>query len=198
MGIRTGRAHIGALLVLTGFIGCNMTHVTTTWKAPDGGVIRLEKVVAFAVVDDLDTRRTVEHEICERVTRVPCAPAFAVVNDEDRGNIERLSRQVDAAGFDGAIVLRHAGEQTVDTFVPATMPLWGYYGSAWNTVNQPGYTRQDRLVQVETALYSVKDRKLLWAGRTESANPTDVRRTVDEIIAAMVAAMRKEGVLPGE
>jgi hypothetical protein len=34
----------------------------------------------------------------------PCTPAFAVVVDADRGNVGKPVQQVDAAGFDGAVV----------------------------------------------------------------------------------------------
>ena len=75
-------------------------------------------------------------------------------------------------------------------------PLWGYYGYGWGVAYDPGYIRQDQLVYVETTIYSVPDRKLLWAGVTETINPRDVRRTVGEIVDAVAKNMRKEGLLP--
>jgi hypothetical protein len=174
-----------------------MTRMKTTWKAPDVQQIRFKKLVAFVIAKDETVRRNGEHELCERIKTVPCAPAFAVVADGDRGNVEALARQVDAAGFDGAVVLRYSGQRTQQTYVQ-TAPLWGYYGYGWGTAYDPGYVRQDELVDVEMTVYSVPDRKLLWAGVTESMNPRDVRRTVDEIVDAVAAAMRKEGLIPSE
>jgi len=188
---------VGSLLAGSLLVACSMTRVKTTWKAPDVRQIRFEKIVAFVVAKDETVRRNGEHELCERIERVPCAPAFAVVRDADRGNVEQLAKQVDAAGFDGAVVLRYAGQRTQQTYVQ-TAPLWGYYGYGWGVAYDPGYVRQDELVDVETAVYSVPDRKLLWAGTTESMNPRDVRRTVDEIVDAVVAAMREDGVIPAE
>jgi len=187
---------IASLLAVTLLAGCSTTHVTTTWKAPDVQRLELKKVVAFLVVKDEVVRRNGEHELCERITRIPCAPAFAVVADADRGDVEKLARQVDAAGFDGAVVLRYAGRRTEETYVPPVAPLWGYYGQGWGMAYDPGYVRTDELVDVETAVYAVKARKLLWAGTTESLDPADVRRTVDEIVDAVAAAMRKEGLIP--
>jgi hypothetical protein len=189
----------GALLAVTLLGACSMTRVKTTWEAPDVRTIQFKKVVAFVAIKDEAIRRNGEHQLCERIKRVPCAPAFAVVADADRGNVENLARQVDAAGFDGAVVLRYAGRRTEQTYVPPPpAPLWGYYGYGWGRAYDPGYVRQDELVDVETAVYSVKDRKLLWVGTTESMNPGDVRRTVDEIVDAVAAEMRKEGLIPSD
>jgi hypothetical protein len=175
-----------------------MTRVKTTWKAQDIQQIQFKKVVAVVIAKDEVVRRNGEHQLCERIKRVPCAPAFAVAADADRGNVDKMAQQVDAAGFDGAVVLRYAGQRTHQTYVHTGAPLWGYYGHGWGTAYDPGYVRQDELVDVETAVYSVPDRKLLWAGTTESMNPSDVRRTVDEIVDAVVAAMREDGVIPSE
>jgi hypothetical protein len=188
---------IPVLVVLALLAACSMTRMKTTWKAPDVQQIRFKKLVAFVIAKDETVRRNGEHELCERIRTVPCAPAFSVVADGDRGNVEALARQVDAAGFDGAVVLRYSGERIQQTYVQ-TAPLWGYYGYGWGTAYNPGYVRQDALVDVETTVYSVPDRKLLWAGVTESMNPRDVRRTVDEIVDAVAAAMRKEGLIPSK
>jgi hypothetical protein len=186
------------VLAITLLAACGMTRVKTTWKAPDVQQIRFKKVLAVVIAKDEVVRRNGEHQLCERIKRIPCAPAFAVVDDADRGNVEKMARQVDAAGFDGAVVLRYAGQRTQETYVRAGTPLWGYYGYGWGTAYDPGYVRQDELVDIETGVYSVPDRKLLWAGTTESMNPRDVRRTVDEIVDAVVAAMREDGVIPAE
>jgi len=178
--------------------GCSMTRVKTTWTAPDVHAFHFRKVVVFVVAKDEAIRRSGEHELCERVKTVPCAPAFAVVADADRGDVEKLAQQVDAAGFDGVVVLGYAGRRTQQTYVRTTTPLWGYYGYGWGMAYDPGYVRQDELVDVETRVYSVPDRKLLWAGTTESMNPRDVRRTIDEIADAVAAEMRKDGLIPSD
>jgi hypothetical protein len=184
------------LLAVSLLGGCSMTRVKTTWKAPGVREIKFKKIVAFVVAKDEAVRRNAEHQLCERIKSVPCVPAFAVVADADRGNVEKLAVQVDAAGFDGAVVLRYAGQRTQHTVISRGTPLWGYYGYGWNAAYDPGYVRQDELVDVETVVYSVPDRKLLWVGTTESMNPRDVRRTVDEIVDAVAAELRAEGLIP--
>jgi len=188
---------IGALVILACLAGCGATRMKTTWKAPDTSRIHFRKIVAFVLAKDETVRRNGELELCERIKTVPCAPAFSVVPDADRGNVDAVAKRVDAAGFDGAVVLRYSGQRVQQTYVQ-TAPLWGYYGYGWGTAYNPGYVRQDQLVDVETTVYSVRDQKLLWAGVTETMNPSDVRRTVGEIVDATAKAMRKEGLIPAQ
>ena len=193
----TTRILRGALvLVLALALGaCSMTRLKTTWTAPGVERIHFRKIVVFVIANDEALRRNAEQALCAQITRVPCVPAFAVVADEARGDIERVARRVDAEGFDGAVVLRYSGERVQQTYV-RTAPLWGYYGSGWGGAYGPGYVRQDQMVDIETTVYSVPDRKLLWAGTTESLNPDDVDRTVREIVEAVARAMRKQGLIP--
>jgi len=201
MTIPSSRFAAALLLAGTALFGCSMTRVKTTWKAPDVQRVHFNRIVAFVVAKDQVARRSGEQRLCERIRRVPCTPAYDVVPDADRGNVEEIARKVDAAGFDGAVVLRYAGQRIEQTYVPPPPPagpLWGYYGAGWGMAYDPGYIQQDQLVSIETTVYSVPDRKLLWAGTTESVNPSDVRRTVDEIVDAVAAEMRKAGLIPSD
>ena len=191
--MRPARSRIAAVLV-TVLASCSATRLTTTWKAPGVTQLRFTKLIAFVVAKDEAVMRAGEQALCAKITTVPCTPALAVVPDTDRGNVDAVSKAVAAAGFDGAVVLRYSGERVQQTYVQ-TAPMWGYYGYGWGIAYDPGYIRQDQLVDVETTIYSVPDQKLLWAGVTETMNPRDVRRTVDEIVDAVAKAMRREGLI---
>ena len=46
----------------------------------------------------------------------------------------------------------------------------------YGTVYDPGYVREDQLVNFDTNIYRVADEKLLWAGRSQTSNPKEVNR----------------------
>lgn len=50
------------------------------------------------------------------------------------------------------------------------------------------------MVNVETFVYSVDEDRLLWAGLSESFNPTDVEKAVDGIAEAVSRELRREGL----
>jgi hypothetical protein len=197
------RRRPGALALLTGaavLAACSATRLKTSWRDPRVTEIRFRKIVVFVVAKDEALRRSGEHELCERITTAPCVPAFAVVPDDEVADTAKVKGRVTDAGFDGAVVLRLVGRRVQQTYVPPTPAptMWGFYGTAWPMAYDPGYVRQDDLVDVETCIYSVQEGRLLWAGTTESTNPRDVRRTVNEIADAVAAQLRRDGLIPPE
>jgi hypothetical protein len=194
------RRRRGALflpIVAAALVACSATRLKTTWKDPGVKDIRFQKIIVFVVAKDEASRRTGEHELCQQVTSTPCVPAFAVIPDAELGDVAKVKERVDAGGFDGAVVMRLVGRRVQQTYVPPPpTPMWGFYRASWPMAYDAGYVRQDELVDVETCIYSVKEGRLLWAGTTESTNPSDVPRTVKEIADAVAAELRREGLIP--
>lgn len=59
----------------------------------------------------------------------------------------------------------------------------------------PGITREDEVVVVETLVFSVPQNKLLWAGVTETTNPKNATQVIKDVVAATVREMEKQGLV---
>jgi hypothetical protein len=57
----------------------------------------------------------------------------------------------------------------------------------------PGYLRTDRVVLVETLVYSLAQDKLLWAGKSKTTNPENLQKFISELADAAAKEMRKAG-----
>jgi hypothetical protein len=74
--------------------------------------------------------------------------------------------------------------------------FWGgYYRYGWGAVYEPGYLRTDTIVTVETLVYSLADDKLIWAGASQTTNPSSLDGFVRELAGKVADQMRKEGLL---
>jgi hypothetical protein len=69
---------------------------------------------------------------------------------------------------------------------------WGYSVEPYD----PSYTTRTRIVRVETRLYSVAEKKLLWAGVTRTLNPHDLVDLVEEIARAVGDELETQGLAP--
>jgi hypothetical protein len=80
---------------------------------------------------------------------------------------------------------------------PAYATFWGggFYGYGWGAVYSPGYITTDTIVSVETLVYSLKQDKLVWAGQSETTNPSKVGPFISELVAKVAAEMKKEGLV---
>ena len=178
---------LGGLLllacVLSGPLACATTRIETQWKDPavTAQDLAFRKVIALAQVDDETTRRAAEDELVRVLAAGPKAqargmevqPAYASISSAELGDVAALRAKVEAAGFDGAVVLRLVSDQERITYVP------GRYEGMWGVAvsYDPGYTTVDRIVRVETSLYSIAQGRRLWSGVSRTLNPRDLRRS---------------------
>jgi hypothetical protein len=87
------------------------------------------------------------------------------------------------------------------TYVPSVWStpyyssFWGYYGYGWGAMYDPGYVREDTVVVIETLIYSIPRDKLLWAGVSQTTNPKTAAKLLQDLIAAAVKEMRKQGLV---
>jgi hypothetical protein len=123
---------------------------------------------------------------------------YTLVDDEELRDRDAVRARLEAAGVDGAVVFRLAAVEERERWVPPTSygTMWGYWGWAGPMVYEPGYLTTDQYVQIETALYRVDDARLVWAGRSQTINPTSVEDLIDEVVQVSVAELRKERLIP--
>ena len=188
-----------------GLVSCSAsTTLKNSWRDPTvEGPLEFNKVLVVMVTKDGSTRRTVEDAIVKRIAarrHVEAVPSYTLLMESDLTNKEHAKHLVEEAGFDGAIALRIVGVDKEVSYVPGTYPspyynFWGYYDYAWPAVYDPGYMQTDTIVNVETMVYSVKDGKLVWAGTTETFNPSNIDDMVDGIASAVSQELTKQGLV---
>ncbi len=184
--------------------GCASTPTTTlesSWRAPDAGPLRFEKILVLAVIHEESVRRAVEDEI---VRRVPGSIAgHTVVPDSELDDPERVKARALATGADGGILLRLVGMRQEADWIPGSFPAshsspWGFYGESRHAVQDPGYVQVDDYLRFQTNIYDLREVKLVWSGLTETFEPDSVADLVDEIAAVVAEELRKEKLVTGE
>jgi len=187
-----------AALLAVAALACAATRVTSTWRDPAVGPVQFRKVVGIALSQDTTLRRIAEDEFVRAVGPSVAIAGYSVVDDSDLQDREAVKQRVEAAGADGVVVFRLVGVEEQERWVPPTTygSAWGYWGIAAPMVYEPGYLTTDRIVQVEANAYEVGGARLIWSARSETFNPSNANQLVDEVVNAMVAEMRKTGLLP--
>ena len=177
-------------------VSCAATTVVTRWQDPATPRLAFTNVIALVISSDPSLRRVGEDELCRQVTRVPCTPAYAILPDVVRPNVDSVRMIVQKAGFDGALVFRIASAREMVTYAPPTYgpTFWGYYRFA-GPGYRPGYVQTDQVVRVETSIYSVRDDKLVWVGTTDTMNPNSVSALVKDVATAVRKELERTGAI---
>jgi hypothetical protein len=197
----------GALLVTSIFAAAASTKFISTWRNPVGGSFSQagKKVAVFVLSPDITLRQGPEETLAAEMRKrgVDCLAGYTVLPGELAKDMEKAKAFVKKSGITGAILMRVIGKENKTYYTPDTMwyagpyypTFWGYWNYGWTTVYTSGYLTTDTVVSIETLVYSVEQDTLLWAGRSETTNPKDVRKVVKDLVAAAGKEMRKAGLV---
>lgn len=130
--------------------------------------------------------------------------AYSVVPESAAQDAAKAKPYIEKAGARYAVVIQVTGTSQEVSSTP-TMgvgmhggrrgfygPGWGGYGWGWGGGQE---IRTDTLVGVETLLYDLKADKLVWAGQSETMNPSKAESFVRELIGAVGDELQKDGLV---
>ena len=184
------------------------TTFQSTWRSPDARPLRLtgRKVVAVFISNNAVFRRRAEDALAREISArgAQGVPAYTVVSDDEVKVQETARAKFEQLGFSGAVVMRIVGRETQYAYEPGVVwarphyhHFWGgYWGWGWGTVWEPSYLTVDRVVKVETLVYSLEQDQLVWAGVSRTVDPQQVESFIAELSAAVSDQMAKDGLLP--
>jgi hypothetical protein len=189
---------------LIGLAACASTSFVSTWKAPDATPLTNEgnKVAAIVMSQNEAARRAAEDALARELTArgAEGIPMYTLVSDAEPD--EATARAAfEKEGIAGAVVLRPVSKDQEVVGTPSyTGPYYGgfwggYYGYGWGSPWGAGDIRTNTIVTVETLVYSLKQNKLVWAGQSQTTNPSQVDSFVREIVNAAAKEMQKEGLI---
>jgi hypothetical protein len=189
-------------------LGCASTSFVSSWKAPLDGPIEFDgkRVAAIIVSADESTRRAGETALAREISArgAQGVPSYTIISGEAAKDRDAAKKKLQEANVDGAVLMRVVSSEQEISYSPGTSwyrayphygSFYGYWGYGWGMAYDPGYLRTDKIVMVETLVYSVAQDKLLWAGQSKTTNPSNVQKLVVELADGAAKEMRKAGFI---
>ena len=202
------KSALGVLCIVTAVaLGCTTTTFQSTWRSPDARPLRLagRKVAAVVISKNGVFRHRAEDALAREISArgAQGVPAYSVLSEDDVRNQEEARAKFEKLGFSGVVVMRIVGRETQYSYEPGIVwgrphyhHFWaGYWGWGWNSVWEPGYLTVDKIVKVETLVYSLEQDQLVWAGVSRTVDPQEVDSFIAELSAAVSDQMMKDGLL---
>lgn len=196
---------IAMSLALAGGSLAAKTKFQSVWKSADAASVSFAgQKVAALVIDKDDSLRVAGEEALVRELNargMQGVASYRMVPKEELQSADKARVWFEKAGVQGVVAFRVVNDQRRKTYVPSTWTstyytsLWGYYGYGWGAVYDPGYTRDERIISLETLIFSVPKNSLVWAGLSETENPKDGQKVVTEVVKEAVNEMRKQGLV---
>jgi hypothetical protein len=174
---------------------------TSSWSAPEAAGVSFagRKIAALVISSDENLRISGEEQLVRELNGrgVEGVATYRMIPREETASAERARPWFERAHVEGVVALRPVSVDKQITYAPAVWTtssyttLWGYYGYGWTGVYNPGGSRTDTQIVVETLVYSMPLDKLLWAGVSAATNPKEAQAFITELVTAAVSEMRK-------
>lgn len=196
----------GAAVAMATLLGCATTSFVSSWKAPDAAPLRLRGAKVVVVVMDTTeaSRRVAEDRLAQELSERGAVgmPMYKILPDTSPESEAEARDALEGMDIAGVVVMRAiATEQelvvTPSYAGPRYGAYWGgYYGFGWmEPWGSVSDVRTNRVVWVETLIYSLRQNKLIWAGQSRTTNPDDVDALVAELSDKVADELREQGLL---
>jgi hypothetical protein len=170
----------------------------------------MRKIVVVGSVNSVADGRVFEDIFAEklRAAGVEGIAGYTVIADETRGTEAQFATAVASTGAQGLLLVRllrvDTRTQVSTTMVPGGMGWgwgggWGGWGSPFGPSMVPvQQVSQYDLATVESKLYDVQTKQLVWAATTTTFNPTSVARETPGFAGVIIGQLAQRGIIPGK
>lgn len=180
---------------------CASTSLQSAWydTSYNGGAFK--RILVVGVGSNVANRRVFEDIFSQRLsaTGTQGIPGYRFLGDDARTNEPAWNAGVAQSGADGLLLVRLLGVDT-KTHVYTTMmpgPMYGpYYGPWWgpSMVAVPQVTQYD-IANVETSLFDVKTKRVVWAATTQTFNPSTVGEETPGFAQLIIGQLAARGLI---
>jgi len=200
----------GLMLVLVTCLGgCATSRIENSWVDPSATPqsFALNQVLVTALVSDGAIRRATEDAMDRSLSAGPRGqsgqlavhPSYTLLEDRELVDAAAARKKVEAAGYDGAVLIRFVSSHQEVTVTPPSYGggYWGYYGYAGGAMMyDPGSVRTDTILKLQISIYSLAEGKLLWSGVSRTLNPSKIEKLVGDVTEAVRADLSERGLAP--
>ena len=205
------------LLVLVALIsGCQSTSIRSAWFETEFTGPPMRKIIVVAGTDNVSNARAFEDAFVERLRAagVDGIAGYTVVTDAARASEATFVANIQNSGAQGLLLVRLLGvdtrTQVSTTMVPGGMG-WGWGGAGswsgggmgWGSPFGPSMVpvqqvSQYDLATVESKLFDVQTKQLVWAATTTTFNPTSVARETPGFANVIIGQLAQRGIIQGK
>jgi hypothetical protein len=202
MNFRSTFALLALVLLVS---GCQNTSIRSAWFDTDFAGPPFRKIMVVGSINSVADGRVFEDAFAEklRAAGVDGIPGYTVIADDARASDAPFAAAVVNSGAQGLLLVRLPGVDT-RTQITTTMVRggmgWGRgsWGGPSRTVVPVQQISQYDLATVETKLFDVQTKALVWAATRSTFNPASVARETPAFAGLIIGQLADRGIIPSK
>jgi len=210
-----------AALVLVAVLGCAKSTTTSfsqSYQNPGYEETVFRRLLVVAIASDAENRQRFEDDLASAIARQggTAAPSYTLLPQGEQISEQELHEVIQREGVDGVLLTRLLAVEKDSSYTPPEEyskprtryypagPGWGYgyggyygfYGTTYAAVHEPGYFDTSTTLKLETNLYSVATNDLVWTGQSETIDPESLEAARASITEAVAAKLKSQALIP--
>jgi ABC-type amino acid transport substrate-binding protein len=219
---RVTNTKFGKILIffvaLFALAACNKTQTTISqsYRNPGYEQTVFKKLLVIGVAANQENRQAFENAFAKAIANEGGAAqaSWGVLPQDEQLTEEELRAAVEAGKFDGVLITRLLAVDKEEEYTPGSTYLnprtqyysgggglygygfYGFYGTTYAQVREPGYFDTSTTIRVETNLYSAANDGLVWTGQSETVDPDSIPDARESMTAAVAKKLKEEKLIP--
>jgi len=199
------------LIPFLSIMSCNVTRITSSWKAPDATMGTYNKIMVVGIIHEAD--RTIREKMeAHLVGDLKSLGYNALSAYEEYGpkvfenlNEDQAKMKLANSSVDAVIAIVLLDKKKERYYVPERVVyspyymyqnhFWGYYNSMYSRIGTPGYYEVTTKYFWECNFYDLRTDKLLYSVQTQSFEPNTTEAVAHEYGQKIVENMTKNKIL---
>ena len=192
-------------------ISCASTKLTDVWTDEAYHGSPFSTVLVIGVSDQQRVKRSFEDKFVNQLKKIgiEAIASSAVISSNKKLEKKDIVSAVEKSGVDAVLITHLLGvdkekkyHPPSSTYYHRSAPYYGgyyrYYGNVYSYVNSPAYYTNHVTVLLETNMYAVDTKKLIWSGKSETWNPESDSEVIDSVIKLVIKNLQKDKLIPSK
>jgi len=196
-------------LVLSFFLltGCtSKTNVTGSWKKSDYMGHPFKSILVIGYTEDPTNRLFWENVMADQLSSGglgTVVKSLSASQDDRKINKDELLNYVNSKGIEAVLVTRLVDTQQEKVYRPASTNTGAayyqnynnYFTHAQSQMSSPGYMATQTVILLETNLYQVKNKELVWSMSSDTVESNSIQQLMKSVSKKVVATLKKDQLI---
>jgi len=198
---------------LIAFTACSKTStsISQSYRNPGYEQTVFKKLFVIGVAQNQESRKAFEDAFASAIANKGggAQASWGVLPESTQLSEEQIRGAIEGGGFDGVLITRVLSVDKDKEYTPGSTynnprtryygggyGYYGFYGTTYAEVHEPGYFDTSTTFRLETNLYSVATNGLVWTGQSETVDPESIPDARTSMTDAVAKKLKEEKLIP--
>lgn len=207
---------LSILVALSAVTACSKTKtsIPQSYRNPGYEQTVFKKLFVIGIAENQESRQAFEDAFAKAIADQGgvANASWGVLPQSEQLTEEEIRGAIEAGNYDGVLITRLLSVDKEQEYTPASTyanpktryyagggygyGFYGFYGTTYAKVHEPGYFETSTTIRLETNLYSLATDGLVWSGQSETVDPKSIPDARGSMTSAVAKKLKDEKLIP--